>query len=126
MLSRVPREALAWRKPGTGWTPLHVAVEMGEVDVVRELVRAGAPLDLQDANGWTALCLAVDVEIDGAAQEGEPLRLEKTSLLLEAGADPNIEGNDGATPLSVARDYVCAEAEELISRYVARRAGHKG
>jgi uncharacterized protein len=121
MLLLVPREALYWKKPGSGWTPLHVAVEMGELEAVQELVRAGAPLDLQDANGWTALCLAVDVEIDGAVQENEPLSLEKTTFLLEAGADPSIASHDGTSPATVARGRGFPEAEQLIARHMARR-----
>ena len=41
-----------------GWTGLHLACAEGHTDVVRELVRAGAALDLQNAAGRTALELA--------------------------------------------------------------------
>ncbi|KAK4233141.1 hypothetical protein C8A03DRAFT_39173 [Achaetomium macrosporum] len=57
-------------------TPLHAAVSLGETDLVKRLLDAGAQVDRPDLNGNTALALAVEL--------GE---LTCASLLLDARAD---------------------------------------
>ncbi len=41
------------RRTYSGWTPLHVAAEMGEKEVVSILIAAGADVHLQASNGYT-------------------------------------------------------------------------
>ncbi|KAK4142464.1 ankyrin repeat-containing domain protein [Dichotomopilus funicola] len=62
-------------------TPLHAAVSLGETDLVKRLLDAGAQVDRPDLNGNTALALAV--------KHGE---LACASLLLGAGADVTTRG----------------------------------
>ena len=107
---------LSWKRPGMGWTPLHVAVEMGHADVVRILIAAGAPIEARNHQGWTPLCLAVDAAIDGAHQSGEPLELEIIGILLEAGAEADSPGQEDASPLALARRYGCTPVEDLLVR----------
>ena len=75
---------LSWSDSGQGWTSLHVAAEMRHADVIRALLRAGAPLEARDRQGWTPLFVAVDADIDASLQENEPLDLTCTKLLLSA------------------------------------------
>jgi ankyrin repeat protein len=82
-------------------TALIAAAHLGHDDVVRELIRGGAPLDHVNNLGWTALIEAVILG-DGGARHTETVR-----ALVEAGANPKIPDRDGMTPLqhAEARGY---------------------
>jgi ankyrin repeat protein len=108
-------EALSWRKPESGWTALHVAVEMGELQVIRALVNAGAPLEARDLAGWTPVLGSLDSAIDGAWQTGSALDLRVATFLLDAGANPSARALDRRTPLVLVRERDCREAEELLT-----------
>jgi uncharacterized protein len=83
-------------------TALIAAAHLGHDDVVRDLIRGGAPLDHVNNLGWTALIEAVILG-DGGARHTETVR-----ALVEAGANPKIPDRDGMTPLqhAEARGYV--------------------
>lgn len=106
---------LDWRHPSHGWTALHAAVENDQLEVVQELVAAGADLEALDASGCTPLSLAVDAEIDGSHQTGKPISLRITTFLLEAGASP--VGDAKTSPLRIAQEYECEEAIQLLKRF---------
>ncbi|XP_051816542.1 kinase D-interacting substrate of 220 kDa B isoform X4 [Acanthochromis polyacanthus] len=97
-----------------GQTPLMLAAEQGSLEIVQELIRRGANVNLDDVDCWSALISAakeghVDVvkellensayiehrDMGGwtalmwAAYKG---RVEVTTLLLEHGANPNTTG----------------------------------
>jgi ankyrin repeat protein len=78
-------------------TALIAAAHLGHHGIVRELIRAGAPLDHVNNLGWTALIEAV-VLGDGGARHTETV-----GALLEAGADARIPDRNGATPLQLAQ-----------------------
>jgi uncharacterized protein len=82
-----------------GGNALIPACERGHVETVRLLV-SRSKIDVDHVNnlGWTALLEAVILS------DGGPRHIEIVKLLLDAGADPNIADNDGATPLQHARD----------------------
>jgi uncharacterized protein len=67
---------------------LYNAAEKGELANVRKALKAGADVDKQDKDGWTALLYAT-------MKGHQPV----VQLLLSAGADPDIAGNKGETPL---------------------------
>ena len=77
-------------------TALIAAAHLGHDGIVRDLIRAGAPLDHVNNLGWTALIEAVILG-DG------PRDLETVRALLEAGADARIPDRNGATPLQLAQ-----------------------
>jgi ankyrin repeat protein len=82
-------------------TALIAAAHLGHDGIVRELIRAGAPLDHVNNLGWTALIEAVILG-DGGRRHVETVR-----ALVEAGADARISDRNGRTPLqhAEARGY---------------------
>lgn len=70
------------------WSAAHNAVELEDLVRLRELLDAGHDVEEDAGNGWTLLRHAIDVEIDGHTQTGEPLHVDVTALLLARGADP--------------------------------------
>lgn len=75
-----------------GSTPLHWAVDGGNVDLVRWMIADGANIHAVDDSGWSALsrCAAMTGDANIAA------------VLLQAGADPNIQDKKHKTPLMTA------------------------
>jgi ankyrin repeat protein len=82
-------------------TALIAAAHLGHDGVVRELIRAGAPLDHVNNLGWTALIEAVILG------NGGPRHTQTVRALLDAGASPKISDRNGMTPLqhAEARGY---------------------
>lgn len=78
-------------------TALIAAAHLGHDGVVRQLIRAGAPLDHVNNLHWTALIEAV-VLGDGGARHQAVVR-----DLLAAGADRRLTDRDGRTALDLAR-----------------------
>jgi ankyrin repeat protein len=87
---------------GPGWSRAHVAVEHEDLPALAQLLTDGADAEDADARGFTLLHHAVDVEVDGAAQTGQPLHVDTTALLLTRGANPLAEDASGQTPLDSA------------------------
>jgi len=77
-------------------TALIAAAHLGHVEVVRALIRAGAPLDHVNNLGWTAVIEAI-VLGDGGPRHTETLR-----ALVEAGANVNLADRNGRSPLALA------------------------
>jgi len=78
-------------------TALIAAAHLGHDDVVRQLIKAGAPLDHVNNLHWTALIEAV-VLGDGGHRHQRVVQ-----DLLAAGANPQLADRDGRTPLALAR-----------------------
>jgi len=77
-------------------TALIAAAHLGHAEVVKTLIRAGAPLNHVNNLGWTALIESI-VLGDGGARHTDTLR-----ALVAAGADVNIADRGGQTPLALA------------------------
>jgi len=125
------------------YTPLISAASAGRVDVARQLLKAGARLDLVGADGRTAVDAASEncrnaemvkflFEQGGRAgensllkalwsAEAHPMDCSHASIdyLLRAGADPNQSDSKGMTALMVAADRKDTEAVRLLLRYKA-------
>ena len=95
-------------------TALIAAAHLGHVEVVRTLIRAGAPLDHVNNLGWTALIEAI-VLGDGGSRHTATLQ-----ALVEAGADVNLADRAGRTPLALARQRGHAGMIRLLERARAR------
>ena len=91
-------------------TALIAAAHLGHDGAVKELIRAGAPLDHVNNLGWTALIEAVILG------DGGPRHVETVRALVEAGADANIADRQGATPLQHARARGYAEMVAILER----------
>jgi uncharacterized protein len=66
----------------------HNAVELEDLPLLKDLLDAGADVEDDSGDGWTLLRHAIDTEIDGHDQTGNPLHVDVTVLLLSRGADP--------------------------------------
>lgn len=72
----------------TEWSPAHNAVELEDLPKLRDLLDAGADVEDDSGDGWTLLRHAMDIEVDGHDQTGNPLHVDITAFLLSRGADP--------------------------------------
>ena len=95
-------------------TALIAAAHLGHADVVRELIRAGAPLDHVNNLGWTALIESI-VLGDGGARHVDTLR-----ALVDAGANVNLPDRSGTTPLALARGRGYTTMVEILRKAGAR------
>lgn len=80
----------------TKMTPLHRAAAFGPVEMVRDLLKAGADASASDSRGLTPLIFAVATEYPDPAI---------VRALLQAGADPNARDNTGETALDWAEKF---------------------
>lgn len=85
-LGNTLRRVLGFQRIGKNH-PVVVAARNGNLDMVAELIRAGADVNGHDGTGFSALTLAA---LSGDAKLSE--------LLLDHGADPNLRWKDG-TPI---------------------------
>lgn len=89
-------------------TALIAAAHLGHHEVVRRLIKAGAPLDHVNNLGWTALIEAVILG-DGGTDH-----IATVKALVDAGANVNIADRDGVTPLAHAERRGYTRMVELI------------
>ena len=95
-------------------TALIAAAHLGHADVVRELIRAGAPLDHVNNLGWTALIESI-VLGDGGTRHVATLK-----ALVDAGANVNIGDRGGVTPLALAKGRGYVAMVEILEKAGAR------
>ncbi|KAM6104739.1 LOW QUALITY PROTEIN: ankyrin repeat domain-containing protein 31 [Pterocles gutturalis] len=91
-----------------GETVLHRAVVHEDVDFVRNIIKAGVNVNVQDYAGWTALH---EASVKGF--------YEIANELLKAGANVNARGNEQITPLQDAVKGGHYEMAALLLRYGA-------
>lgn len=91
-------------------TALIAAAHLGHHEVVRRLIKGGAPLDHVNNLGWTALIEAVILG-DGGADH-----VATVQALVAAGADPRIADRNGVTPLGHAKARGYGEMVEILQR----------
>jgi len=95
-------------------TALIAAAHLGHVEVVRELIRAGAPLDHVNNLGWTALIESI------VLGDGGPRHTATLEALVAAGANVNIADRGGTTPLKLATSRGYREMAALLEKAGAR------
>uniref|UniRef100_A0A3Q4HD84 Oxysterol-binding protein n=1 Tax=Neolamprologus brichardi TaxID=32507 RepID=A0A3Q4HD84_NEOBR len=101
-------------KTCSGWTPLHLACSFGHRDVVEELLKAGADVNLQNNLG--------DTPLHKAAYAG---RKEIVLLLLRYDACANIINGTAQIPKDVTEDDEIITMLEAAERREARRHEEK-
>lgn len=99
------------RTGDTGETPLHPAVRSGRAETVTFLIERGVPIDAPSKNGDTPLLTAL-------RRSYHPRNPAVVRVLLEAGADPNVQAHDGLTPMHLASDLPAVQL--LLRRHGAR------
>ena len=91
-------------------TALIAAAHLGHVEVVRILIKAGAPLDHVNNLGWTALIESI-VLGDGGARHTATL-----DALVDAGANVNIADRQGMSPLHLAEGRGYRDMADILQR----------
>ncbi len=95
-------------------TALIAAAHLGHAEVVRVLIRAGAPLDHVNNLGWTALIESI------VLGKGGPRHTDTLKALVEAGANVNLPDRNRRTPLALARNRGYAEMVGILEKAGAR------
>ncbi|XP_060790078.1 kinase D-interacting substrate of 220 kDa B isoform X2 [Neoarius graeffei] len=126
----------------SGQTPLMLAAEQGSIEIVQELIRRGANVNLDDVDCWTALIsaskeghvevvkelLANDANLEHRDMGGWTAlmwgaykgRVEVVRLLLEKGANSNITGQYSVYPIIWAAGRGHAEIVRLLLQHGAK------
>ncbi|OYU47737.1 MAG: hypothetical protein CFE31_14775 [Rhizobiales bacterium PAR1] len=89
-------------------TALIAAAHLGHDGAVRELIRAGAPLDHVNNLGWTALIEAVILG------NGGPRHVATVKALVDAGARRDLADRGGVAPVEHARQRGYVEMVKLL------------
>ncbi len=110
----------------SGCTLLWLACLNGHLYSVRALAEAGADVNLANQHdGWTPLMIACETNIPWGigtqAEMGEHAskQLDIVGSLLESGADVNLAGNNGCTPLMIAVECMDTELVSLLLNFDA-------
>ena len=87
----------------TGATPLMLAAELGNPEVVQAMIQAGADVNAQAKFGWTPLRGAVAAAARNFPPEKKEKKLRIVQALIQAGANVNAkDSEDGKTVLMAA------------------------
>ena len=95
-------------------TALIAAAHLGHDGVVRQLIRAGAPLDHVNNLHWTALIESI------VLGNGGPRHVATLRALLEAGASTRLADREGRTPLALAQGRGYRDMVEILLKAGAR------
>ncbi|XP_004635861.1 oxysterol-binding protein-related protein 1 [Octodon degus] len=97
-------------KSNLGWTPLHLACYFGHRQVVQDLLKAGAEVNVLNDMG--------DTPLHRAAFTG---RKELVMLLLEYNADSTVVNGNGQTPKEATHDKEIRNMLEAVERTQQRK-----
>ena len=96
-------------------TALIASAHLGHVEIVRSLLKAGAPLDHINNLKWTALIEAI---VLGDGGNNHQLIVQD---LIKAGADLNLADGNGDTPLSLAHQRGYTAMIKMLAAAGAKR-----
>ena len=101
------------------WTPLVIlAISWAPVPCVRELVAAGANVNVEVDDGFPAIL--------GAVMSGRPDRVELVGALIDLGADLEVRGINGWTALHAAASTDDSEIVALLLQHGADPGARDG
>jgi uncharacterized protein len=95
-------------------TALIAAAHLGHDGVVRQLIKAGAPLDHVNNLHWTALIESI------VLGNGGPRHVASLRALVEAGASTKLTDREGRTPLALAQSRGYAEMVRILQQAGAK------
>ena len=95
-------------------TALIAAAHLGHDEVVRTLIKAGAPLNHVNNLGWTAVIESI------VLGDGGKRHIATLKALVDAGADINLADNSGNTPLTLAKRRGYTEMAAILEKAGAR------
>jgi ankyrin repeat protein len=95
-------------------TALIAAAHLGHDGVVRQLIRAGAPLDHLNTLHWTALIEAI------VLGQGRPRHVACVRALVDAGASTQLTDREGRTPLALAQSRGYGEIVRVLQQAGAK------
>lgn len=99
-----------------GQRAIHAAIDNGQIDCFRVLLRAGTDIDAPNSHGFTPLMSACRASSMG--EEKSALCIEMVRMLLEEGADPEPRSYDGSTALHIAASMGNAELIDILLQWV--------
>jgi len=102
------REAYGQTTSRYDGTALIAAAHLGHAEVVRMLIKAGAPLDHVNNLNWTALIEPI------VLGDGGPNHIACQKALVHAGADVNIAGGNGVSPLQLVQHHGLDETVRIL------------
>jgi FOG: Ankyrin repeat len=94
-------------------TALHNAAAFGPVEIVQELLKAGAKVNARDSRGLTPLVFALAADNPS---------VEIVQALLQAGADANARDTSGETPLDWAEKFGYPDVIAALNKSAAKRS----
>ena len=101
------------RLPGLTFKPIHVAVNTGNLDIVKLLLDNGASINMKDNSGYTPLHHAANRKKKHDSMEINAKLIDIANLLIDRGANMNINSDDNNTPLDLAARNGDLEMVEL-------------
>jgi ankyrin repeat protein len=102
----------------SGDTALHIAAAAYRLEMVGELIKAGAQVRSKNRLGTEPLHLAA-VGGPNSPRWNPPAQSATIACLVKAGADPNAKNKNGTTPLHRAIRTRCADAVRTLLEYGA-------
>ena len=102
------------RLPGLTFKPIHVAVNTGNLDIVKLLLDNGASINMKDNSGYTPLHHAANRKKKHDSMEINAKLIDIANLLIDRGANMNINSDDNNTPLDLAARNGDLEMVELL------------